>query len=154
MIMNPDVEPHGSKRLRNESTFVPNFLTNTLENDATSYQAVKKPPDAAFWKEDLNSEIEYIFANHAWELIDFAPSTIPLVCKWISKKNLRTDRSIEEFKDRLVAKGFEQKEGVDYFDTYACTCSHDHDHRSLHSHSFYPQYSHRSNGCKNNVPRW
>lgn len=93
-----DVEPHGSKRFRKESTFVPDFLSYALENDPTSYQEVMKPPDAAFWKEDLNSEIEYILANHTWELIDLPSSTIPLVCKWISKKNLRTEGQLKSLK--------------------------------------------------------
>nr|GEY76894.1 retrovirus-related Pol polyprotein from transposon TNT 1-94 [Tanacetum cinerariifolium] len=39
--------------------------------------------------------------------------------KWIFKRKLRVDGSIEKFKAQLVAKGFIQKEGLDYFDTYA-----------------------------------
>ena len=43
----------------------------------------------------------------------------PISSKWIFKKKLRTDSSIERYKARLVIRGFDQKKGIDFFDTYS-----------------------------------
>ena len=40
-------------------------------------------------------------------------------CKWAFRRKYRIDGTIQTFKIRLVAKGFRQREGIDYFDTYA-----------------------------------
>jgi hypothetical protein len=37
----------------------------------------------------------------------------------VFKKKLRSDGTIERYKVRLVVKGYSQKEGEDYFDTYS-----------------------------------
>jgi predicted ATPase len=40
-------------------------------------------------------------------------------CKWVFKKKLRQDGTIEKYKASLVTKGYTQKEGEDFFDTYS-----------------------------------
>ena len=39
--------------------------------------------------------------------------------KWVLKKKVRADNTVERYKARLVARGFDQKHGIDYFDTSA-----------------------------------
>ena len=60
-----------------------------------------------------------ILLNQTWVLTDLPPGAKPIGCKWILKKKLNTNGSIDKFKARLVAKGYKQRHGVDYFDTYA-----------------------------------
>ncbi|KAK3035210.1 hypothetical protein RJ639_034598 [Escallonia herrerae] len=112
-------EPRRSKRARTSTSFGPDFLTYLLENEPRTYSEAMSSPEAPHWKEAVNNEIESIMQNHTWELVDLPPGNKPLGRKWIFKRKMKADGTIEKYKARLVVKGYRQKERLDYFDTYS-----------------------------------
>ncbi|CAM8951514.1 unnamed protein product [Rhodiola kirilowii] len=57
--------------------------------------------------------------NHTWGLVNLPQGCKPLDSKWIFTKKMKVDGTIEKYKARLVIKGYRQKEGLDYFDTFS-----------------------------------
>ena len=109
-----------SKRPKNGTNFGPEFITAFLiEDDPKTYQEAIKSVDATFWKDAIHSELELIMSNHKWDLVELPRGCKIIGCKWVFKKKLKANGSIDKFKVRLVAKGYTQKEGIDYFDTYS-----------------------------------
>ena len=51
------------------------------------------------------------------------PGKFPIGCKWVYKVKLKADEYVERYKVRLVAKGFTQIEGIDFYEIYE-TFSH------------------------------
>ncbi|KAL0313427.1 UNVERIFIED_CONTAM: Retrovirus-related Pol polyprotein from transposon TNT 1-94 [Sesamum radiatum] len=65
-----------------------------------------KSQDVAFWKEAINDEMDSIMGNNTWVLADLPPGCTLLGCKWIFKKKMKVDGTIEKFKARLVIQAF------------------------------------------------
>jgi hypothetical protein len=130
------LEPRRSKRARKSRSYGSDFqlylvegskdqidtqyyYCYSIEEDPRTYDEAVKSRDSAFWKEAIDEEIGSIMENNTWVLSDLPPGCKPLGCKWIFKKKMKVDGTIDKFKARLVIQGFRQKEGIDYFDTYA-----------------------------------
>ena len=113
------VELRRSKRPRIENNLGDGFFTFLVESEPTSYKEAMSSLEAPFWKEAINSEIESILQNNTWEIVELPPGSKAIGCKWVFKKKLKLDGSIDKYKARLVAKGITQKKGIDYFDTYS-----------------------------------
>nr|GEZ00363.1 zinc finger, CCHC-type [Tanacetum cinerariifolium] len=90
-----------------------------IEEDPRTYNEAMQSLDATLWKEAIDDKIRSIMENNTWVLSDLPPGCKLLGCKWIFKKKMKVDGTIDKFKARLVIQGFRQKAGIDYFDTYA-----------------------------------
>ncbi|GJU20864.1 zinc finger, CCHC-type containing protein, partial [Tanacetum coccineum] len=136
VVQQPEPELRKSKRSRTPKNFGPEFqlyliegtkdeVTDqhsycfNLEDDPKTFDKAMKSQDVAFWKEEINDEMDSTLGNNTWVLADLPPSCKPLGCKWIFKRKQKVDGTIKKFKARLVIQVFRQNSRIDYFDTYA-----------------------------------
>ncbi|GJS78014.1 zinc finger, CCHC-type containing protein [Tanacetum coccineum] len=116
-----DIIPNSIKSQRDDhSDDVPSETPEPRkEGDPRTYNEAMQSCDATFWKEAFDDEIGSIMENNTWVLSNLPLGCKPLGCKWIFKRKMKVDETIDKFKARLVIQGFRQKEGIDYFNTYA-----------------------------------
>jgi hypothetical protein len=132
LVIHADVETHKdipkednntvarkSKRQRVAKSFGEDFIIYLVDDTPTTIAEAYSSLDADMWKEAVQSEMDSIMSNGTWEVVDRPYGCKPVGCKWVFKKKLRPDDTIEKYKARLVAKGYTQNEGEDYFDTYS-----------------------------------
>ncbi|KAI5336534.1 hypothetical protein L3X38_015802 [Prunus dulcis] len=71
------------------------------------------------WRNVMKAELEMIEKNDTWKLMD-RPFSKPIIgVKWVYKTELNLDGSVQKNKARLMAKGYSQKPGIDYNETFA-----------------------------------
>ncbi|GKA67384.1 ribonuclease H-like domain-containing protein [Tanacetum coccineum] len=67
----------------------------------------------------MNAEIEALNENHTWEITDLPPNRKAIGNKWIYKIKYKSSGDIDRYKARLVVKGFNKKEGIDFDETFS-----------------------------------
>src|ERR1700716_1254047 len=71
-------------------------------------------PDGDKWKVAIKEEMASLQKNHTWDLVKRSKARNVVSCKWVFKV-----KSSGRYKARLVARGFSQEYGLDYWETYA-----------------------------------
>ncbi|RVW93405.1 Retrovirus-related Pol polyprotein from transposon TNT 1-94 [Vitis vinifera] len=90
-----------------------------IREDPVSFSQAMESDDSSKWMEAMNEELKSMAHNSVWDLIKLPDSCKPVSCKWVFKTKRDAKGNIERFKAKLVAKGFTQKEGIDYRDTFS-----------------------------------
>ena len=67
----------------------------------------------------MKDEMTSISQNKVWSLVELPYSYRPIGCKWVFKTRRDAKEQVERYKERLVAKGYNQREGIDFKETFS-----------------------------------
>ncbi|KAH9751021.1 hypothetical protein KPL71_014114 [Citrus sinensis] len=92
-----------------------------LENDELrTYKEVVSGRDSERWIKAMKEEIESLYKNNTWKLVKKPDNMKVVGCKWIYKIKPGIPRvEPERFKAMLFAKGYTQKEGIDFTEVFS-----------------------------------
>lgn len=84
-----------------------------------TYKDIDAREDRDLWYQAVDDELKSMMVNAVWKLTTCPASVRPLKTKWVFRlKEDETGRQVRH-KARLVVKGFLQRPGIDFEDTYA-----------------------------------
>src|SRR5271169_164688 len=96
------------------------LLIAITSKEPSLYTEALASPDAEQWLEAMASELDSLAKNGTWETVkEIPPGQKALGSKWVFKIKRNPNGTIARYKARLVVKGYEQREGIDYNETFA-----------------------------------
>jgi hypothetical protein len=123
-VQQVEIEPGREMRVRHPPLWLQDYETNFMtiesfvDNCPNSYSNAVGGPDKDNWKRAMKEEYDGLIQNNTWNLVELPEGRKPISCKWVYavKKDLQGD---PKYKACLVARGFSQVNGTDYYETYS-----------------------------------
>jgi hypothetical protein len=109
-----------SRNIRPPQRFSPSlfYILLTDGGEPESYDEALQIEDSIKWELAMKDEMNSLMTSQTWELIELPQRKKALHNKWVYRVKEEHDGS-KRYKARLVVKGFQQKEGVDYTDIFS-----------------------------------
>ena len=93
--------------------------------EPSSYKDAVSSAEASQWLAAMGDEMESLHKNQTWELAKRPVGRKIVTCKWLfKKKDGLSPAEGQRYKARVVARGFSQKEGVDYNEIFSPVVRH------------------------------
>ena len=89
------------------------------DNESATYEKEIQDIDSALWQEAMKSEMDFMYTNQVWTLVDAPEGIKSISCKSVFQRKIYMDGNIQTYKSRLVAKGYRERYGVDYDETFS-----------------------------------
>jgi len=67
----------------------------------------------------MQQEFDALQRNRTWTLVPRPPGAQIISGKWVFKHKLRSDGTLKRYKARWVVRGFHQRPGIDFGETFS-----------------------------------
>lgn len=95
-----------------------NLALGNLKEPETFDEAMRSEQNNE-WIASMKVELDAHTKNGTWAVVKKKPHVKEISSRWLYKIKLNPDGSIERFKSRIVARGYSQREGIDYKELFA-----------------------------------
>ena len=92
---------------------------STGPGEPSSVKEALESNDAKRWKESMAEELDGLWDKGTFAEQSAPKGVVPVKTRFVFKIKRASDGSVERYKSRLVAKGFTQRSGVDFFETFS-----------------------------------
>jgi hypothetical protein len=108
------------KRVRRKPNYYgyTNMCVEEVTGEEISFTEAVTGPEKVEWQCAMREELKSFSENDTWELVDRPKDGTVVKNRWVFKKKYDSDGEVR-YRARLVAKGFTQKEGVDFTETFS-----------------------------------
>jgi len=104
---------------RNEICGEVNIIQAFMGTTEISINDAIEGPHAKEWEDAMVHEVNNILARNTWKIVDRPKTQKVIGSRFVLTNKLRSDGSVHRRKARLVARGFSQKPGVDFEQSFA-----------------------------------
>ncbi|KAJ2938391.1 hypothetical protein O0L34_g13315 [Tuta absoluta] len=121
-------EPEPRYNLRDRTTiarprkfddFVCGVCSVVNDSFPETYKDAIAQKDGEEWRKAMENEINSLKELNVWTPCSLPKGRKALPCKWVLRIKRNPDGSIDKYKARLVVKGFRQRKGIDYDQTFS-----------------------------------
>jgi len=91
----------------------------TVDDEPTSLEEARDRPDSKEWEKAAKAEYDALMRNKTWAVEPLPKGRTAIDSKWVFKVKRDREGKIERYKGRLVARGFTQRPGIDFDETFA-----------------------------------
>ena len=87
----------------------------SVQKEPASIEEATTCSESSKWTQVMQTEMKSLKDNDVWELVELPANKKAVGSKWVYKIKTGPDGTPERYKARLVAQGFTQKFGSDYW---------------------------------------
>jgi len=90
----------------------------SIDNDLVSFSEAMNDDNFDKWLDAMKDELKSMAQNCVLDLVESLKGCKRVGCKWVFKTKRDSHGNVERYKARMVAKGFTQKDDIDYKETF------------------------------------